>query len=305
MARIRFRAASDEPLTDRGLTFILAIFGLATPVWLAATVALVWRQRDLELGLTFLAVFAGSFLVASLVYGLSYLVWLAFERPLTAGLRNGLGSRLAGATPALLGISAVAGVLLLLAASAPLVSAGEHLTALPAEGRAGSVWFFQEYQHEDTVSARTALPLIAEIRVATETRGFGRPFTQPQPALPLIANPVTPIPIDPVAAFGILAVVESLVALTRRRRIGRIGLTGHALALTGLAGLAYLLTIGYWFVGLSRIALDAESFIVNSPADRLSSELLTHWGYWVILLLSLTLLIAGLLLNVPRPTSRP
>ena len=301
MARIRFRAASDEPLTDRGLTFILAIFGLATPVWLAATVALVWRQRDLELGLTFLAVFAGAFLIASLVYGLSYLVWLAFERPLTSGLRNGLGRRLAGATPALLGVSAVAGLLLLLAASAPLVSVGEYLTALPAEGRAGSVWFFQEYQHEDTVSARTALPQVAEIRAATETRGFGRPFTQPQPALPLIANPVVPIPIDPVAAFGILAVVESLVALTRRRRIG---LTGHALALTGLAGLSYLLTIGYWFVGLSRIALDAESFIVNSPANRLSFELLTHWGYWLILLLSLTLLIAGLLLNVPRPANR-
>ena len=302
MARIRFRAASDEPLTDRGLTFILAIFGLATPVWLAATVALVWRQRDLEPGLTFLAVFAGSFLVASLVYGLGYLIWLAFERPLAAGLRKGLGSRLARATPALLGISAVAGLLLLLAASAPLVSVGEHLTALPAEGRSGSVWFFQEYQHEDTVSARTALPLIAETRAATETRGFGRPFTQPQPSVPLIANPVTPIPIDPVAAFGILAVVESLIALTRRRRIG---LTGYALALTGLAGLGYLLTIGYWFVGLSRIPLDAESFIVNSPANRLSFELLTHWGYWVILLLSLTLLIAGLLLNVPRPTSRP
>ena len=278
----------------------LAIFGLALPVSLAAAVALVWRHRELELALAFLAVFAGGFLIASLAYGLAYLVWLALERPLTSILRTGLGRRLARSTPALLAISAVAGVLLLLAASAPLISVRGQLTAVPADGRSGSVWFFQDYQHTDTKSARAVLPLITEIRAATETRGFGRPFTQPQPSQPLIPHPVPAIPIDPVAAFGILAVVESLIALTRRRRIG---LTGHALALTGLAGLGYLITLPYWFSGLSRIALNAEGLIANSPAERLTITLTTDWGYWLILLLSLTLLTAGLLLNVPRPTA--
>ncbi|HEX2170853.1 MAG TPA: hypothetical protein VHL09_00205, partial [Dehalococcoidia bacterium] len=165
---------------------------------------------------------------------------------------------------------------------------------------------YQTYESVDQASARSIVPLLVDLRQATDGgRAFSdRPLAQPQPPRPLLTEPAGNLPIDPMTALGILAVLEALVAHVRR---GRIGLSGHALALTGLAGLGYLVALPYWAAGIARLAVDAESFITNPnlPIERLSLSFVTAPGYWLFLLASLALACAGLLLNALKQAGAP
>ncbi|HEX2171263.1 MAG TPA: hypothetical protein VHL09_02310, partial [Dehalococcoidia bacterium] len=240
--RIRTRPAADEWLIDTGLSLTGAVFALAVPVWLVCTVALVWRHGALEPVFALLSVFAGLFVIAGIAYGAGYLGWLAVARWL-----RGLVARVAatwprGLAPAIMGICAALGVVLALAASIPLVTVTSQLTAFPAQGQFRLDAPYQTYESVDQASARSIVPLLVDLRQATDGgRAFSdRPLAQPQPSRPLLIEPAGNLPIDPMTALGILAVLEALVALVRR---GRIGLSGHALALTGLAGLGYLVAL--------------------------------------------------------------
>lgn len=273
------------------------------PFWLSPTIALVWRHGALELPLIFLAVFAGLFIIAGAVYCAGYFVWLLPARWVAPWIARRAAAWPAGSARGILGATAVAGVALILGASLPLVTVSAQLTAYPSQGQFRLDAPYQELESTVAASARSLLPLIADLREATDRgRAFGdRPLAQPRPARPLLGDQQPGLmPIDPLAALGLLALFEAVLALARR---GRIGLTGHALALTGLAGVAYLVALPYWAGGLARLAVDAEGYITNPnlPLDRFVVTFVTAPGYWIVMLLCFALLAAGLVLNARRP----
>lgn len=266
---------------------------MAVTVWLSVSVALVWRHGDWELALLFLAVFAGILFLASLVYAAGYLAALAVRRWVERSEDRRWISIPAKARLPVLVVSAVAGLLLVLAASLPVVSVTADLLAVPVQASGSNA--VPEYTLTTNPSPRGLLPLMAAIRAATETSGFGQPQAAARPPQLLLPDTPPAILIDPIAALGILAALESGIALLRR---GRAGLTGHALVLTGLAGLAYLASLPYWVSALTGLALNAEAQVIQSVAERLSFGFVTDIGYWAIALLSLLLVVCGVLLNL-------
>lgn len=266
---------------------------MAVTVWLSVSVALVWRHGEWELALLFLAVFAGILFLASLMYAAGYLAALAIRGWVESSEDRQWVSIPARATIPALVISTIAGLLLVVSASLPVVSVTADLLAVPVQASGGTA--VPEYTLNTNPSPRGLLPLMAAIRAATETSGFGQPLAAARPPQPLLPDTPPAIPIDSITALGILAALESGIALLRR---GRAGMTGHALILTGLAGLAYLASLPYWVSALTGLALNAEAQVIQSVAERLSIGFVTDIGYWTIALLSLLLVVCGVLFNL-------
>lgn len=281
------------PLIDPGLTLAFIVFGLCVPVWLVASVTLVWRHPGTELGLIFLAVFSGVLMLAALAQAGLGLLWVIAGRRFRG--RRGLDAENPRRARIALGVAAVAGAGLIVAASLPIAGIGAFLTALPVDTRAEGVP--RTFETGIVTSARGLIPFIVELRAATETRAFARPAPAAEPTQPLLTDAFAEIPIDPLSALGILAAVEALLALTRR---GPSGLTGHALTLTGLAVLAYLAALPAWVSALARFAVDGEGFVAGSPAERLVVATAPGLGFWIGLALGLALVAAGLTLGAVR-----